>query len=300
MSWIALSLLSALLLGFYDLAKKHALRDNAVLPVLFFGVVASALVWAPLIILSFSSNLIPDPFRVSAIDPVHYVLLFAKSALVGTSWIFGYFALKHLPLSIAGPVRATSPLWTILIAVLFMGERPGLLQWLGVFVVLGAFYAFSFVGKLEGIHFRKDKWIACMFAATVLAALSAVYDKYLLQNVGLAPSTVQAWFSVFLVIYMVPFYILWLRGSWARADFVWRWSIPLIGLLLLAADFLYFTAVQQEGALISVISPLRRCAVIISFLSGIFLLKEKNFTIKAACIGCMLLGVFLLKMAGPS
>jgi hypothetical protein len=42
MTWITLSIFSALLLGLYDLAKKSALRDNAVLPVLFFGIVTSA------------------------------------------------------------------------------------------------------------------------------------------------------------------------------------------------------------------------------------------------------------------
>ncbi|MEM8866995.1 MAG: DMT family transporter [Verrucomicrobiota bacterium] len=296
MSWVALSLLSALLLGLYDLAKKHALRENAVLPVLFFGVLASAAVWLPLVLMSSLGLSMPDVLRVEEMNPVNFLQLFAKSSLVGTAWIFGYFALKHLPLSIAGPVRATSPLWTILIAVSFMHERPGFWQWIGLSIVLIAFYAFSFVGKLEGIHFRKDKWIGFMIAATLLGALSAVYDKYLLQNIGLRPATVQAWFTIFLVVYLAPFYFLWRQGKWPRSDFQWRWSILFIGLLLLLADFLYFTAVQQEGALISVISPIRRCAVFITFLGGIFLMKEKNFWPKLLCICGMLLGILLLNL----
>ncbi|WP_269523488.1 DMT family transporter [Coraliomargarita parva] len=298
MSWVLLSILSALLLGFYDLAKKHALKENAVLPVLFFGIVSGAAVWLPFVIWSgLSPETYPsDTFLVEPIGAGQHLLLFFKSALVASSWIFGYFALKHLPLSIAGPVRATSPLWTILMAVLLMGEQPNLWQWLGIVVVLLAFYAFSFVGKLEGIRFHRDKWIACMLAATLLGACSAIYDKFLLQNAALKPAVVQAWFSLYLVLVMLPFYVLWLKGAWPRGIFHWRWSIPCIGLLLLAADFLYFTAIGQEDALIAVISPIRRCAVIVTFLGGIFLHKEKNFRPKAACLVVLLLGVALIKM----
>lgn len=256
MSWIALSICSALLLGFYDLAKKHALRENAVLPVLFFGIVTSACVWLPFVLWS---HLAPESypsaqFLVQPLAGYEHVLLFLKSALVAGSWIFGYFALKHLPLSIAGPIRATGPLWTILLAVGLMSETPSAWQWVGIGVVLAAFYAFSFVGKLEGIHFHRDKWIGFMVAATLIGACSAIYDKFLLQNAQIEPATVQAWFSLYLAVVMLPFYILWLRGAWPRGRFEWRWSIPLIGLFLLSADFLYFTAIAQEGALIAVIS----------------------------------------------
>jgi len=296
MSWILLSICSALLLGFYDLAKKHAVRENAVLPVLFFGIVTSALVWMPFILWS---HLNPSTYPAAAflVDPIsgrEHMLLLAKSALVAFSWIFAYFALKHLPLSIAGPIRATSPLWTILLAVFFMGERPNPWQWLGVAIVLVAFYAFSFTGKREGIRFHRNKWVGYMLAATLLGAFSALYDKYLLQNAALRPATLQAWFSIYLVVVMLPFYLGWLKGLWERSSFEWRWSIPLIGLLLLAADFLYFTAITDKDALIAVISPVRRGAVIISFLGGITLYKEKNFRAKGICVLALLAGITLL------
>jgi len=298
MSWIALSIFSALLLGLYDLAKKHALKENAVLPVLFFGIVTSACVWSPFVIWS---HLSPESypaakFLVQPLAGHEHVLLFLKSALVAGSWIFGYFALKNLPLSIAGPIRATGPLWTILLAVGLMGETPNGWQWTGILIVLGAFYAFSFVGKLEGIHFHRDKWIGFMLAATLIGACSAIYDKFLLQSAQIEPATVQAWFSLYLVVVMLPFYLLWLRGAWPRGIFEWRWSIPLIGLLLLSADFLYFTAIAQEGALIAVISPIRRAAVVVTFLGGIYLHKEVNFRPKLLCIIGLLAGIILLKL----
>jgi len=298
MSWIALSIFSALLLGLYDLAKKHALRDNAVLPVLFFGIVTSGCVWLPFVLWShLSPESYPSAqFLVQPLETHEHILLLLKSALVATSWIFGYFALKNLPLSIAGPIRATSPLWTILLAVFLMNESPNTWQWIGITIVLGAFYAFSFVGKLEGIHFTRNKWIGFMLAATLIGAFSAIYDKFLLQTALIEPATVQAWFSLYLIVVMAPFYVLWLRGAWPRGAFEWRWSIPLIGLLLLSADFLYFSAIAQEGALIAVISPVRRAAVIVTFLGGILLHKELNFKPKLVCIMFLLLGIVLMKM----
>ncbi len=298
MSWVLLSICSAFLLGIYDLVKKHSLKENAVLPVLFFSTCTSALIWLPFIIWSgLSPATYPNAtFLVDSIGPMAHGLLFLKSALVASSWIFGYFALKHLPLSIAGPIRATSPLWTILLAVLLMGESPNHWQWLGIGIVLGAFYAFSFVGKLEGIRFHQDKWVGYMLVATVIGACSAIYDKYLLQNAAMRPATVQAWFSVYLVVVLLPFYVLWLKGTWPRGIFHWRWSIPLIGIFLLMADFFYFTAIGQEGALIAVISPIRRTAVVVSFLGGILLHKEKNFKPKAVCIAALLIGIVLIKL----
>lgn len=300
MSWILLSIGSACLLGFYDLCKKQALCDNAVLPVLFFGILSAALVWLPLVIWSL---LAPESqpiatLELEALNASGHGLVLAKSALVAGSWIFGYFALKHLPLSIATPIRSTSPLWTILIAVGLMGEMPSAWQWTGIAIVLGAFYAFSLVGKLEGIHFHRDKWVAFMIAATLLGACSSIYDKYLLQSIAIAPATLQAWFSIYLVVVMLPVMGMWWQGWWPRSRFHWSWAIPMIGLLLLGADFLYFTAIAQPDALIAVISPLRRASVVISFLAGVILHKESNFRPKLICVLALLAGIALIQVMG--
>ena len=50
--WLLLAFLSAALLGFYDAFKKQALKDNAVLPVLFLNTVFSSLIFLPFILVS--------------------------------------------------------------------------------------------------------------------------------------------------------------------------------------------------------------------------------------------------------
>ncbi len=294
--WILLSLLSGVFLGMYDIAKKTAVRENAVPPVLLLNVLTAAAVW---VIPIGASLVMPSPsagwlFDLGHLSSRTHTLLFFKSVLVGASWSCAFFALKHLPISIATPIRATSPLWTVLIAVVAMGERPGFWQWIGMGVVITAFIAFSRVGASEGIRFSRDRFVALMMAATLLGALSAIYDKYLLQTEALSPAVVQAWFSIYLVPVMLPLAIRWWRWERTTNPFQWRWSIPLIAIFLLIADFAYFTAVGSEGALISVISPLRRSSIIISFLFGIVSLKEKNWRSKAPCIAAIVMGVYLL------
>jgi transporter family protein len=45
--WVSLAFLSALMLGFYDVAKKHSLKNNAVLPVLWLNTLFSSIIFLP-------------------------------------------------------------------------------------------------------------------------------------------------------------------------------------------------------------------------------------------------------------
>ncbi len=296
MQWILLSLLSATILGFYDLAKKASVRDNAVPAVLLLNVFTAALIYSPVILIS---RLRPEwlsdtRFFIPPITASNHGLLFLKSALVGSSWTLAFFALKHLPLSIATPIRATSPLWTAIVAVMAFGERPSTIQWIGIATIMVAFFAFSQVGSREGIRFSNNRWVIFMIAATLLGSISALYDKFLLRQMNFSPSTVQAWFSIYLVVVMLPLASYWFLRQRKQTPFFWRWTIPTIAISLLVADFLYFTAISHPAALISVISPVRRTSVIIPFVFGIIWLGEQNWRGKAMCIGLMLVGVVLV------
>ena len=290
-----------MLLGLYDIAKKSAVDENAVAPVLLLNVITGAACCVPLVLASRLAShgggllwLRESIWFVQPLATYEHVLVSLKSLLVGLSWMLSFVALRSLPISIASPIRATSPVWTVLIAVLWMGERPEPTQWFGMSVVFVAFIAFTRVGKSEGIHFHRDRGVGLLVAATLLGSCSALYDKYLLQSVGLSPTTLQAWFAIYLVPVMMPWFVWWYLSERRSHPFSWRWSIPLIALFLLAADFCYFTAISYPEALISIISPLRRASIIIAFLAGILLLGEKNWKSKAICIGLLLVGVCLM------
>ena len=300
MSWILLTVCSALVLGIYDLFKKFAVKDNAVVPVLFWGVATGLLAW---LLLRISTPLLPDTWQgavnVDPVTPKEHIYLFGKGLLVSGSWIFGYFALKHLPITLAGPIRSTSPLWTILLAVLLLDEMPNPWQWTGVAIILTAFYIFSLLGKAEGFTFHRDKWVIFMIVATLLGSISSLYDKVLLRSMGFSVATMQFWFSVYLFVVMLPFALFWRFAIRDRNRFEWRWTIPAVGLGLLITDAFYFAAIADENSLISVIAPVRRTSVLIGFFGGVWLLKERqNIPWKLCSLLIMIAGVILLNWKG--
>jgi transporter family protein len=289
MHWIAASLMSALFLGFYELGTKHAVRDNAVLPVLFFANVCSATVWAALLVLAaIRPAILPAGLHVASLTGAQHLLLLAKSALVASSWICSYFAIKHLPVSLASPVRATGPMWTLGGAMLLLGERPTWLEGVGIAITLGSFWGLSVAGSREGIHFHRDKWFGFLLAGTLLGAISGLYDKFLLGRAGFGAATVQCWFSIYLAALFLPLAVGWKLRLWQRHVFHWRWSILVISFALLVADFVYFDALRNPDALVSLVSSLRRGSVLVAFAGGLLLFGEVNNRQKFIAV----LGVF--------
>ena len=297
MTWIEASLISALFLGVYDLCIKHAIRDNAVLPVLFFSTLTGATVWTALLLIQVARpGLLPVSLVTDHLTLGQHLQLLLKSVIVTASWIFTYFGLKHLPLSLGAPIRATTPLWTLGGALLILGERPDGMQLLGVITTLAAFFGLSLAGRLEGVHFHRDKWVGFLLAGTMLGAVSSLYDKYLLARAHFSVPMVQCWFSIYLVVLFTPFAIGWQRRWWERNEFRWRWTIPAIALTLLAADYIYFWALQQPGALVSVVMSLRRANTLVAFSGGLLLFGERSNWQKILAVLGILLGIALTVM----
>lgn len=281
MSWVLASLLSAFFLGLYQLCTKHAVHNNAVLPVLFWANVCSAVVWLALLVADAAGpalglGALPAALRVADLDWRGHLLLLLKSAIVAGSWVCSYFAVKHLPVSLAAPIRATGPLFTLLGAVLVLGERPSGLEYLGVGITLASFFGLSLAGAKEGVHFHRDRWVGWLLAGTLLGAVSGLYDKHLLGTRGLDAATVQCWFSIYLALLFLPIAVGWWRRWWSRNEFHWRWSIVGVSLALLAADFLYFDALREPDALVALVSSLRRGSTLVAFAGGLWLFREKN------------------------
>ena len=294
MHWIAASLLSALFLGFYELGTKHAVRDNAVLPVLFLANVCSASVWAGLLAVAAASpGTLPAGLHVASLDGSQHLLLLGKSTLVACSWICSYFAIKHLPVSLASPVRATGPMWTLFGAMLVLGERPTWLEGVGIVITLGSFWGLSVAGSREGVHFHRDKWFGFLLAGTLLGALSGLYDKFLLGRAGFDAATVQCWFSIYLAALFFPLAVGWKLRLWPRHVFHWRWSILVISFALLVADFVYFDALRNPEALVSLVSSLRRGSVLVAFAGGLLLFGEANNRQKFLAVLGVLAGIVL-------
>ena len=285
--WILFAFVSATLLGFYDVFKKQSLRDNAVLTVLLLNCLFSSIIFLPMICYA--------PFGGWEVQK--YIVL--KAFIVLSSWICGYYAMKHLPLTIVGPVNASRPMLVLLGAMFIFGERLNLFQWTGVLLALSSFLLLKLGGKKEGIDFMRNRWALCLIAAALLGACSGLYDKYLMSSpeeggLGLNRLTVQSYFNFYQLAIMLVVVMLERWKGQSETSFKWRWTIPFISLFICAADLAYFYSLSLDDAMISVVSMVRRGSVIVSFMMGAFLFHEKNLKSKAVDLVLVLLGMLFL------
>ena len=305
--WLILAFLSAALLGFYDVFKKKSLKENAVIPVLTLNTLFSSLLFLPFIILSAQGYLSEDSlFYTHQYGWAEHKYILLKSLIVLASWLFAYFGLKHLPLTIVGPINATRPVMVLIGAMTFFSERLNLWQWVGVIIAMIGLYMLSRSSKKEGIDFKHNKWIIFVVLANVLGAVSGLYDKFLMASpenggVGLDKLAVQSWYTFyqfFLMLAMLA--LLWWPLRKETTPFRWDWCIILISIFLSAADFAYFYALGLDGAMISIVSMVRRGSVVVSFLFGAMVFREKNLKAKVLDLALVLLSMLFLFIGSQS
>ena len=298
--WLLLAFVSATLLGFYDTSKKAALKDNAVLPVLFLNTLFSTIIFSPFILDVVVGN---DWFAGTSLETAPYqgegnmlkahLMVVVKAVIVLTSWIAGYFGIKHIPITIVGPINATRPVMVLVGAMLLFGERLNLCQWIGVLLSMLSIYLMSRSSKKENIDFVRNKWMWCVAIGTIMGAVSALYDKFIMTE--LSPLFVQSWFNLYQFIMMfIILMVVWYPTREKTTRFHWSWAIPLIAVFVGAADFTYFNALSMEDSMISVVSLIRRGSVLISFACGVIIFKERNLKAKIVDLLLILIGMIFV------
>lgn len=299
--WLLLAFLSAFLLGFYDVFKKMSLKGNPVIPVLFLNTLFCSLFFAPFIVLSYNTEMLDGSlFHVASGGFEQHRWIMLKSIIVLSSWVCGYVAMKNLPITIVGPVNATRPVMVLLGAMLVYGEHLNMWQWVGVLLAILSFFLLSRSGKKEGIRFSHNRWVYFLVAAAVLGAVSGLYDKFLMAKpenggVGLDKMMVQSWFNIYQCVLMGGALLVSRAiDKSGGTPFQWRWSILGISLFICMADFAYFFSLSHDGAMISMVSMIRRGSVVVSFLFGAMIFREKNLKAKAFDMLLVLLGMLCI------
>ena len=277
--WLWMSVCSAVLLGVYDVVKKQSLKRNGVLYVLLGATALTALFLSPFL---------------EAGTPKDHLALVLKGVLVTTSWVSGLLGMKYLPLTTVSTIKASRPVFVVAFSIILFGERLNLWQWTGVVLVISALYLLSVSSRKEGIHFTSNKGVACMAVSVLSGAASALYDKHILGY--LEPLFVQSWANVYITVLLaVCVLVKALKdGPGKRERFSWDWRLLAIAVLITASDMLYFFSLKDEGAMLSIISMLRRCSVVITFVLGAILFKEKRIKDKAIDLAVLIAGLTLL------
>ena len=289
MTWVLLAFVSSLCLGFYDISKKIALRDNSVVDVLTASIVISSAILAfPLLLSRLAPEIAADSFYyVPQLDLRGHLLTIVKSGIVLSSWICAYLALKHLPISVVSPWQATRPMWTLIGALLIFGERLNGWQWVGVTLAIGSIFAFS-IGQHRRNKLSKNKqdkrYYIALALAILIGAASGLYDKYMMRQFH--HNAVQVYYTCYQAIMML---VVWTIDRYAKRrrtndkrpktnDQRLTTIIPivLISVFLVISDNVYMLALQDPDSMIAVVSTIRRGGTVIGFAYGLIFLKEPD------------------------
>ncbi len=277
--WLYLALGSALLLGLYDIVKKKASERNGVLQILL---VATAL-----------STIFLSPWLFRYPMGLHeHLLLLVKAVIVTSSWISGMIALKLLPITTVSTLKATRPFFVVLFSIVLFGEQLNLYQWAGVAVAFIALMLLSRSSQQEGVTFRSNRGLVAMAVSIVTGVISALYDKHIITS--FEPLMVQSWANFYITVLLAICIVVCTASGRIKKSFNWDWALVVIAVFITGADALYFFAIKQDGALLSVVSLLRRCSVLVTFTVGALFFKEKNLKRKALNILTLMVGMALL------
>ncbi len=279
--WVYLALASSFFLGFYDIFKKKSLEKNSVLWVLFAISACSLLFITPM----FSTGSVRE-----------YLLLIPKAILVSTSWMTGLVAMRMLPLTTVSTIKASRPVFVVILSILLFGEHLDLWQWTGVLIVFVALWMLSRSSRKEGIYFSRDKGIMWMAVSVFTGVASALYDKYLTRI--LDPGFIMFWCNLYiLIILVVIILIAYVRKKESLGRFRWDWNLAVAALLIVTADAMYFFALKDGEAMLSITSLIRRCSVIITFAGSAVIFKENHIREKAVDLAVLLIGTTILVLA---
>ena len=329
--WTLLAFISALCLGFYDVSKKIALRDNRVIDVLTLSVCFSSLILSvPLILSRLCPELLFDtPFFVPKMDLQAHLFTLLKSAIVLSSWVFAFISLKHLPISVVSPMQATRPIWTLIGALLIFDEHLNPWQWAGVLLTIITIFVFSFKGKSSiknqlsisnkssiiniQSQITNNKYYISLVLAILIGACSGLYDKYLMRRFD--HNAVQVYYTFYQALMMlIAWFImnrselgarkcnksLLLTPSAKRSIFSLskRSLLPiiLISVFLVISDNVYMLALSYPDSMIAVVSTIRRGGTIIGFAYGLLFLKEPDPVRKILCMSGIFLALIFLAL----
>ena len=280
--WIFLIIGSAVLLGLYDVAKKHSLARNDALTVLLCATALSTLFLSPWLVM--------EPGT-----PQGHLRLVFKAVLVTSSWVSGMLALGLLPITLVSTMKASRPVLVLIFSILLFGEQLNAWQWGGSVLTLVAIFLLSVTGRSDGVHFTRSRGVFLLLLSILAGVASALYDEHILQGLHLTPLFVQSWTNLYITLLLLLWILLrWAFNPGAGKPFRWDWTLVLIAVLISCADALYFFAVSTEGAPLSLISMIRRSSVIVSFAAGAAFFHEKNVGKKTIAMAVMLVAMVLI------
>ena len=197
MSWITLALLANIFFGLANIFDKF-FNSKKIKSVYTFAILVNLIYLGFVVVITF---ILRDTFTAGL--PAVY------SSIAGLLWFFMWiFFWKAMQTGEASRVSAiffSQPLFSAVIAVLFLGETLNSQKWLGIlFIVIGAFLS-SWEGKGNKNGFKKAYVFAII--AALLSALGNAVSKYAMSDLPSLTVNSIAFYAT------IPLYLVLLRNE---------------------------------------------------------------------------------------
>ncbi|QEO14457.1 EamA family transporter [Agromyces intestinalis] len=277
------------------------------LPFLWWGAIASTVLWLPVV---------PFTGGLGAASPTEFAIGVIASAGLHCAYMLvlqrGY-ATGRLS-TVYATARGTGPAITVLVAVLWFGERPTVAELAGIAVIIAGVVAIGLVDRGSGptapggrgaeagmgtdvtgprrrLRDRVDPGLAWGLATGVGIAAYTLWDAQAVRTWGAAPVAYMVGttlgeivlFSALLGRRRRELVAVW-RAHWPRVLAFGALS-PLAYILVLAA---------MTMAPVSLVAPLREISVVLVSVFGVLVLREGRATWRVAASVAVVAGVVLM------
>ncbi len=225
--------------------------------------------------------------------PYIYIYVYVASVVFHILYfIFLDWAYKYGELSIIYPIaRGSAPLMTILIAILFMGERLSSVQVFSVIlIVIGTLILSGFSYNKEG---RVASSLSYAFVCGLMVASYTLIDKQAVSHFGASPFMLDFINNVGRALLLLPFALRDKKMFKETAKKYWK-EAGIIALMSPISYLLILFAMRLEP--VSLIAPMRQLSIVIGAVLGVRLLSESIAYKKAAGIVITFIGVVILSL----
>ncbi|MBE7042929.1 MAG: hypothetical protein E7399_05485 [Ruminococcaceae bacterium] len=273
--WILFTLIYALLKGSREGMKKAALKKSSANEILFFYTLIGWIFTLP-----YLKSAMQLELRL-------IFLVFVKSAVVCTAWIFAFRALKKMSVSLYGIMDLSRMIFSTLLGVLVLGESMTLPKTMGIILVIAGLL----LANLKRDSDTKGMTCSVLIAALLncfFNALSGTMDKILMRT--MQSSQLQFWFMLFMT--MIYGIILLIQKETISIKTlksnIW---IPLMSISLVVGDKFLFEANASPDSQVTLMTVIKQSSVLITVLAGWLVFKEKHILYKMACAAIVISGI---------
>jgi len=203
-------------------------------------------------------------------DAMTWLQAGTAAALSGAAFVTYYESIKHGKISVVGTIAGAYAPWTVILALLFLGESMSLGEGLGVALVVAAMLIFTYSIDNNGDKKTELLGIAFAIASLFFWGTSAALAKGAIDEIGNTN-----FIGLYALVCPSIWLVYWLgseRGKFEmpRSN---KWILELSMLLIAGGGITLYLAIENGN--VSIVSPITNLYPLLTIAAAKMRLKER-------------------------